>query len=106
MTEVEKAYMAFVRHQPCVAAARQRCNGRPEFGHLKHDGMGGSKTNPVIGNGYSICTFHHTGPLGIHHVGQQTFQKTHGVDLAAIAAWYHKKWDDGFLQGTPPKGAA
>lgn len=100
-TENESRFRDYIRRQQCLVQRgwnqAGRCQGRMEFCHLVHDGMGGSRSNPIIGNGVPLCTAHHTGSQGMDTIGRQTFAQRHGLDLEAIAAKLAHEWEDGFL---------
>lgn len=104
MTE-DEVYKSFIRSKPCIARDDGKCFQQVVFCHIKHDGMGGSKSNPVIGNGFPACLGHHT---EYHNVGRKTFEARHGRDVEAIANWYAQEFtghDFLDVETTPPAGA-
>lgn len=75
------AHCNFVRsHECCVA----ECGRRPiEVAHIRRGSDAGMARKPSDFFTVSLCQHHHAEQ---HRIGEQSFEKAHGLDLAALAA--------------------
>ena len=111
MREDEKrdiAFEKFVRGEfLCVAHASGACQGKLEFAHLGHSGMGGKRV-PSYGNGVCMCQFHHTSSYckAWHNIGRQNFEEQNILNMDEIAAYLARAFDGDFIQlaEEPPRG--
>lgn len=80
---------AFVRrHQCCVPG----CEAGPVvFAHVRSAANSGTSLKPHSAFGISLCDNHHREQ---HQVGQPQFERTHGIDMGALAAAFVKASPD------------
>lgn len=80
------AHRNFVGQNQCCVPG---CNGRPiEVAHLRNGtdaGMGRKASDWFT---ISLCRDHHSEQ---HRIGEQSFQKAHGIDMHALAAEFAQK---------------
>ena len=82
-------HRAFVRrHACCVPGCEER---RIEFAHIRSAATAGTGLKPPDWMGVSLCHVHHHSQ---HDHGAQTFERTHGIDLAKLAQEFAHKSPD------------
>lgn len=96
---VDKAFLAFVRTQPC-AVGPVGCSGPVEAAHIRYGAPGAP--NPGLQRKSNdrrcvpLCTGHHRlGPGAQHSMNERAFWASHGKDPDVIAAGLGRRFDGG-----------
>lgn len=76
------------RHQCCVPGCEQ---GPIVFAHVRSAANSGTGLKPHSASGVSLCDAHHREQ---HQIGQPAFERTHKIDLAALAAEFTRHSPD------------
>ena len=79
------AHLRFIRSHDCSIAGKPRhvCGGPIEAAHVRIGTDGGTGMKPGDNWALPLCSEHHASQ---HRIGEQSFEKRHGIDMKAIAA--------------------